>query len=95
MLDLATNVQFVKGIGPKFAQMLLEKSITTVMAVAGLVREGKVRHAGVSNFNLAQLQRIQAVYPVASLQPPYSMLMRGVEAELLPWCAANHIGVIA
>jgi aryl-alcohol dehydrogenase-like predicted oxidoreductase len=54
-----------------------------------------VRYAGVSNFNLAQLRRVQAVHPVASLQPPYSMLARGVEAELLPWCAANGIGVIA
>jgi len=64
-------------------------------AVAELVREGKVRHAGVSNFSLAPLRRVQAVHPVASLQPPYSMLVRGVEAELLPYCAANGIGVVA
>ena len=63
-------------------------------AVAELVREGKVRWAGVSNFSLAQLRRIQAIHPVASLQPPYSMLARGVEAELLPYCAANAIGVV-
>lgn len=64
-------------------------------AVAELVREGKVRYAGVSNFNLAQLQRIQPIHPVASLQPPYSMLTRGIEADLLGYCAANQIGVIA
>ena len=64
-------------------------------AVAELVREGKVRHAGVSNFSLAQLRHVQAIHAVASLQPPYSMLARGVEAELLPWCAANGIGVVA
>ncbi len=63
-------------------------------AVAELVRAGKVRYAGVSNFNLQQLKRIQAIHPVASLQPPYSMLARGVEAELLPYCAASGIGVI-
>jgi aryl-alcohol dehydrogenase-like predicted oxidoreductase len=64
-------------------------------AVAELVREGKVRYAGVSNFSLAQLRRVHAIHPVASLQPPYSMLARGVEAELLPYCAANGIGVVA
>ncbi len=52
-----------------------------------------MRYAGVSNFSLAQLRPVQAVHPVASLQPPYSMLVRGVEAELLPYCAANRIGV--
>jgi aryl-alcohol dehydrogenase-like predicted oxidoreductase len=64
-------------------------------AVAELIREGKVRYAGVSNFNLPQLQRIQPIHPVASLQPPYSMITRGIESDLLPWCAANDVGVIA
>lgn len=63
-------------------------------AVSELIREGKVRYAGVSNFNLAQLQRIQPIHPVASLQPPYSMLVRGIEAEILPYCAEHGIGVI-
>ena len=63
-------------------------------AVAGLVRSGKVRYAGVSNFSVAQLRRMQPIHPVASLQPPYSMMARGVEAELLPYCEANGIGVI-
>jgi aryl-alcohol dehydrogenase-like predicted oxidoreductase len=64
-------------------------------AVAELIREGKVRYGGVSNFSLAQLQRIQPIHPVASLQPPYSMIARGVEADLLAYCGANGIGVIA
>lgn len=64
-------------------------------AVAELVKEGKVRYAGVSNFSLAQLKLIQPIHPVASLQPPYSMLVRGVEDGLLEYCAANQIGVIA
>lgn len=62
--------------------------------IADLIREGKVRYAGVSNFSVEQLRRVQAIHPVASLQPPYSMLERGVEEELLPFCAANNIGVI-
>lgn len=63
--------------------------------IAELIRAGKVRYAGVSNFSLAQLQRLQPIHPVASLQPPYSLLVRGVETELLPYCAAQKIGVIA
>lgn len=63
-------------------------------AIAELIREGKVRYGGVSNFSLAQLQRLQPIHPVASLQPPYSMLVRAVETELLPYCAAHGIGVI-
>ena len=43
----------------------------------------------------AQLQRAQAIRPIASLQPPYSMLRREIEAEILPWCAANGVGVVA
>lgn len=63
-------------------------------AVASLVQSGKVRFAGVSNFNTAQLARIEKIAPVASLQPPYSMLVRGVESEILPYCAQHNIGVI-
>jgi aryl-alcohol dehydrogenase-like predicted oxidoreductase len=63
--------------------------------IADLVKEGKVRHAGVSNFSLAQIERVQRIHPVASVQPPYSMLARGVEAELLAFCATNDIGVVA
>jgi aryl-alcohol dehydrogenase-like predicted oxidoreductase len=62
--------------------------------IADLVKDGKVRYAGASNFSVEQLKRAQAIHPVASLQPPYSMLERGVEDELLPYCAANDIGVI-
>ena len=64
-------------------------------AVAELIKEGKVRYAGVSNFNVAQLKRIQPIHAVTFLQPPYSMLNRGIEAELLPYCEENDIGIIA
>jgi len=62
--------------------------------IAELIEEGKVRYGGVSNFSVEQLERIQPVHPVASLQPPYSMLARDIEDDLLPYCAENDIGVI-
>ena len=63
--------------------------------MADLVREGKIRYAGVSNFNVAQMKRAQAIHPITSLQPPYSLLNRDAEAEILPYCAALGIGVVA
>jgi len=63
--------------------------------IADLVKEGKIRYGGVSNFSVRQLKRIQSIHPVASLQPPYSMLERGIEEEILDYCATNDIGVIA
>lgn len=59
-----------------------------------LKTQGKVRYIGVSNHSVSQLQRLQAIHPVLSLQPPYSMIAREVEAELLPWCGAQQIGVV-
>jgi len=63
-------------------------------ALAKLQEEGKVRYIGVSNFNVKQIRRAQKIAPVASLQPPYNMLRRQVEDELLSYCARNDIGVI-
>jgi aryl-alcohol dehydrogenase-like predicted oxidoreductase len=63
-------------------------------ALADLQKEGKVRWIGVSNFNSAQMERIRKIAPITSLQPPYSMLVRGIEAEILPYCKAHGIGVI-
>jgi aryl-alcohol dehydrogenase-like predicted oxidoreductase len=62
--------------------------------IAKAVKAGKVRYAGVSNFNPEQMRRIMKIHPIASLQPPYSMLRRDVEKDGLPFCAANGIGVI-
>ncbi len=62
--------------------------------MADLQKEGKIRYLGVSNFNVAQMQRAQKIAPITSLQPPYSMLNRGVEAEILPFCEKHGIGVI-
>jgi aryl-alcohol dehydrogenase-like predicted oxidoreductase len=63
--------------------------------LAALKREGKVRHIGVSNFNAAQMKRAQAIAPITSLQPRYSLLHREIEEEVLPFAAREHIGVIA
>lgn len=59
-----------------------------------LKSQGKVREIGVSNHNVEQLERLHAIHPVASLQPPYNMLNKGVESKILPFCEANNIGVI-
>lgn len=63
-------------------------------AIAALIKEGKVRFGGVSNFNLSQMQRAQAIHPITSLQPPYSMIQRSFEKDLLDYCAEHEIGVI-
>ncbi|HWG21616.1 MAG TPA: aldo/keto reductase [Terracidiphilus sp.] len=63
-------------------------------ALAQFQREGKVRWIGVSNFNVEQMRRAQKIAPITSLQPPYSMLRRAIEAEILPFARANGIGVI-
>ncbi len=63
-------------------------------AMAELKEEGKVRHIGVSNFDVSQMERANAIAPVETLQPPYNMLNRRVEDEILPYCAESDIGVI-
>ena len=70
----------------------LEEAWTTL---AEIREQGKVRHIGVSNFDVSQLKRAQAIVPITSLQPPYSMLMRAIEDEILPFCQQHSIGVIA
>ncbi len=63
-------------------------------ALARLREQGKLRWIGVSNFSVDQMKRAQKIAPITSLQPPYSMLRRAVEAEILPFAQANGIGVI-
>ncbi|WNZ25655.1 aldo/keto reductase [Leptolyngbya sp. NK1-12] len=62
--------------------------------LAKLKQEGKVRDIGVSNFNVEQMQRAQAIAPITSLQPPYSLIKPEVEQEILPFCQQQNIGVI-
>ena len=63
--------------------------------LAALQTEGKVRWIGVSNFNAEQLERAQAIAPVTSLQPPYSLVRPEVENAILPHALKNNIGVLA
>ncbi|MGC1482967.1 MAG: aldo/keto reductase [Candidatus Acidiferrum sp.] len=70
----------------------LEDAWQTMLA---LQKEGKVRWIGVSNFNIPQLKRAEALAPVTSLQPPYSLLRRAVDKEILPYCKQQGIGVIS
>src|SRR5215472_12521514 len=62
--------------------------------MARLKEEGKVRWIGVSNFNADQMRRAMKIAPITSLQPPYSLLVRKAEPEILPFAEANGIGVI-
>jgi aryl-alcohol dehydrogenase-like predicted oxidoreductase len=62
--------------------------------VQALKQEGKVRWCGVSNFSAAQMAQVAPFGPITSLQPPYSILRRDIEAETLPYCEQNNIGVI-
>jgi aryl-alcohol dehydrogenase-like predicted oxidoreductase len=70
----------------------IEEGWTTM---ATLKEEGKVRNIGVSNFNVAQMRRAQAIAPITSLQPRYSLLHREIEADILPFVARENIGVLA
>jgi aryl-alcohol dehydrogenase-like predicted oxidoreductase len=69
----------------------IEEAWTTL---AELQQEGKVRWIGVSNFNVEQMKRCQAIAPVTSLQPPYSIISPDIENAVLPHCQAHNIGVI-
>jgi aryl-alcohol dehydrogenase-like predicted oxidoreductase len=59
-----------------------------------LKQQGKVREIGVSNHSVEQLKRLQAIHPVCSLQPPYSLVVPDAEQQLLPYCGEQKIGVV-
>ncbi|ADV82469.1 aldo/keto reductase [Terriglobus saanensis] len=63
--------------------------------MAKLQQEGKVRWIGVSNFSAAQMELVGKIAPITSNQPPYSMINRAIEAEVLPYSAVHNIGTIA
>ena len=69
----------------------LEEAWSTL---ADLIREGKIRYAGASNFSVRQLQRAQRIHPVTSLQSAYNLFQREIELELCGYCAAHKIGII-
>ena len=63
-------------------------------AISLLIRDGVVRYGGVSNFQVDHMQRCQAVSPIASLQPPYNMIVRDIEDEIIDYCDRNNIGIV-
>jgi aryl-alcohol dehydrogenase-like predicted oxidoreductase len=63
-------------------------------ALQKLKADGKIRWCGVSNFSAAQMEQVASYGPITSLQPPYSLLRRDIEAETLPYCQQHNIGVI-
>ena len=66
----------------------------TAEALAGLIAEGKIRHVGVSNFDAGQMETFGVTLPAETLQPPYDLFRRDIEAEVLPYTAAHDIGVL-
>jgi aryl-alcohol dehydrogenase-like predicted oxidoreductase len=69
----------------------IEEAIGTL---AEMQRQGKIRYIGVSNFDVRQIKRAVAVAPIASIQPPYSLLAKDVESCVLPFANNNHIGAV-
>jgi aryl-alcohol dehydrogenase-like predicted oxidoreductase len=72
----------------------LAETLEGWMTMAELQKEGKVRWIGVSNFNVHELQKASGIAPVTSVQPPYSLIRRDIETDLLPFCERENIGVI-
>jgi aryl-alcohol dehydrogenase-like predicted oxidoreductase len=63
-------------------------------ALRELLQAGKTRAVGASNVSLAQLQEFAAVCPVTAVQPPYNMLQRDIDRDLIPWCISQNISVV-
>jgi aryl-alcohol dehydrogenase-like predicted oxidoreductase len=66
----------------------------TMARLLGLRDQGKIRYIGVSNFTVPMLEQVMALAPVVSLQPPYSLLRRDIEEEILPFCRERNLGVL-
>jgi aryl-alcohol dehydrogenase-like predicted oxidoreductase len=72
----------------------LAETLEGWMTMAELQKEGKVRWIGVSNFSVHELQKASEIAPITSVQPPYSLIRRDIETDLLPFCERENIGVI-
>jgi aryl-alcohol dehydrogenase-like predicted oxidoreductase len=66
----------------------------TAAALQDLVEEGKIRHVGLSNFDASRMATFARTRPVETLQPPYHLFRRDIEADVLPFCAEHDIGVL-
>jgi aryl-alcohol dehydrogenase-like predicted oxidoreductase len=71
-----------------------EQTLEGWETISQLVKQGKVRYAGLSNCSENLMRKAQAIHPITSLQPPYNMLQREIEAEILPFCEEHSIGVL-
>ena len=72
----------------------LPETIEGWSTLAALQKEGKVRWIGVSNASVEELEKLQSLARITSLQPPYSIIRRDVETAQLPWCQRENVGVI-
>ena len=66
----------------------------TAGALEELVQAGKIRHVGVSNYSAEQMAAFESVRPVETLQPPYHLFRRDIEADALPWAREHDVGVL-
>jgi aryl-alcohol dehydrogenase-like predicted oxidoreductase len=66
----------------------------TADAMLTLLKQGKIRAIGVSNFSVLQMERFRRIAPLHVLQPPYNLFERGIEADLLPYCRENKIATL-
>ena len=64
-------------------------------AMEALVKQGKIRYAGLSNCDASMVEEVRKYFPIVTDQVPYSMVNRDVEKELIPWCIKNHVGILA
>ncbi len=72
----------------------LNETVEGWTTLAALQKEGKLRWIGVSNTSVEEMQKLQSIARITSLQPPYSLIRRDVESAQLPWCEREKVGVI-
>ena len=72
----------------------LDETIEGWTTLVALQKEGKVRWIGLSNASVEEMEKLETIGPITSLQPPYSLIRREVETAQLPWCRQENVGVI-
>jgi aryl-alcohol dehydrogenase-like predicted oxidoreductase len=63
-------------------------------ALKSMLDAGKTRSVGVSNLNLAQIETFHTICPITAIQPPYNILQRGIEADIVPWCLQRNVAIV-
>jgi aryl-alcohol dehydrogenase-like predicted oxidoreductase len=72
----------------------LDETVEGWTTLVALQKEGKVRWIGLSNASVEEMEKLETIGPITSLQPPYSLIRREVETAQLPWCRQENVGVI-